>query len=92
MTVGSNLTADAVEGDNVTLSAKVYDEQGVPINAIVSFTRTANDNEWTYEISNEDGAWTTMSGTTWRRGSWPVSTPRTASGSRRTATIAAAAT
>ncbi len=49
MTLGGNLSADAADGEVVTLSAIVYDEQGTAHNAIVEFTKTANEDEWTYE-------------------------------------------
>lgn len=67
MSVGGNLSADTPEGEVVTLSSIVYDEQGTAHNAIVEFTKTANADEWTYEVryggSDTPAPFSTVTGT-----------------------------
>ena len=48
--IGGNLSSEAQEGATETVSGAVYDEQGVAHNAIVTYTKTANPNEWSYEV------------------------------------------
>ena len=49
-TVTGNLSADAEAGTTETMSIKIYDEQGTAHNLIIDFTKTANADEWDYEI------------------------------------------
>ncbi len=55
ISLSGNLSADAVATDSITISTAIYDEQGTPYNAIIEFTKSGTDNEWTYEI-RYDGA------------------------------------
>ena len=50
-TISGNLSADAVDGDEVKISTTVFDEQGKEHNAVITYTKTANANEWNYDIS-----------------------------------------
>jgi flagellar hook protein FlgE len=48
--LGGNLDAGAAQGDTRSTSITVYDEQGGKHDITITFTRTANANEWDYEI------------------------------------------
>ncbi|MFQ5571131.1 MAG: flagellar hook protein FlgE [Rhodothermales bacterium] len=50
MTLAGNLSADALQGQNIIISTAIYDEQGTAYNAIIEFTKGATDNQWDYEI------------------------------------------
>ena len=45
-TISGNLSADAEQNDEVQISTTVFDEQGTEHNAIITFTKTANADEW----------------------------------------------
>ncbi|RMH54913.1 MAG: flagellar hook-basal body complex protein, partial [Bacteroidetes bacterium] len=62
MDIGGNLPADAPIGEEVTLSNKIYDEQGNVLNVVTRFTKTA-ENEWSFSIENDEGGFTAASGT-----------------------------
>ncbi len=49
VTVAGNLPSDTAEGEMVDISSVIYDEQGRAHSVIISFTKTANANEWSYE-------------------------------------------
>lgn len=48
--VSGNLSADASAGEVITVSTPIYDEQGKPHQTLIQFTKTANANEWTYDV------------------------------------------
>lgn len=48
--IAGNLSSEAKEGATESVSGAVYDEQGVAHNAILTYTKTANANEWSYEV------------------------------------------
>ncbi len=50
VTVAGNLSADAQTGDEVNFSTVIYDEQGRAHTVLVTFTKTANANEWDYSV------------------------------------------
>jgi len=54
-TIGGNLSADAENGAQTSISTVVYDEQGTPHDAIVEFEKTGNPNEWEYRVESADG-------------------------------------
>ncbi|MDX1547040.1 MAG: flagellar hook protein FlgE [Rhodothermales bacterium] len=49
--LSGNLSADAAEGETISVSTAVYDEQGRTHNAVIKFTKTANGNEWDVEVT-----------------------------------------
>ncbi|MDY6986493.1 MAG: flagellar hook protein FlgE [Thermodesulfobacteriota bacterium] len=50
-TLGINLDAVSVEGDQYTSSLTVYDSLGNDIPLTMTFTKTANTNEWSWEAT-----------------------------------------
>lgn len=49
--VGGNLSAEAETGTVQPISSTIYDEQGRAHNVVIEFTKTANANEWSYNVS-----------------------------------------
>lgn len=54
--LGGNLDAGAATGDTRESSITVYDSLGLPHEMRVTFTKTANANEWDFAITVTDGA------------------------------------
>ena len=53
----SNLSAEAATGDTYATAIEVFDSKGVPHQVTLTYTKTANDGEWTYGFSfNGDDA------------------------------------
>ncbi len=52
---GGNLSADAEVGDVSPMTAVVYDEQGRTHTALITFTKTA-ENEWSYDVAYQGDA------------------------------------
>lgn len=50
--IGGNLDATATDGTTVSSSITVYDSLGERHEVQITFTKTANPNEWTYAISS----------------------------------------
>lgn len=46
----SNLSAEAVTGDTYATSIEVFDSKGVPHQLTLTYTKTANPGEWTYDF------------------------------------------
>jgi len=55
ITMGGNLDAQAITGDVRQSTITAFDSLGVPHDLTVMFTKTANSNEWTYDVSIVDG-------------------------------------
>jgi flagellar hook protein FlgE len=56
MELGANLPSDAVNGDEHRATAQIFDAQGNAHDLTISFTKTANPGEWTYEAIQPAGA------------------------------------
>ena len=54
--MAGNLSADAADGETITISTPLYDEQGRVHNAVIEFTKTATPNTWDYEVRYEGSA------------------------------------
>lgn len=54
--MAGNLDATALTGDTRQTSITVYDSLGIPHEMQVTFTKTANPNEWDFAITVTDGA------------------------------------
>jgi len=52
---GGNLDAQALTGDTRQSTITVYDTLGAPHDLTVTFTKTANPNEWDYAITTSNG-------------------------------------
>lgn len=54
----SNLSAEAPTGSNYTTTVEVFDSKGVSHQLSLTFTKSANNGEWTYsfELNGDDGA------------------------------------
>lgn len=55
-----NLNAETVTGEYYTLPFKVYDSLGSGHTLNIKFSKTANANEWSYEITSSDSALTDL--------------------------------
>ncbi len=56
--VGGNLSADAKgppDADTSEISSVIYDEQGKAHDVVINFTKTGNDDEWTFSVKDPDG-------------------------------------
>jgi len=54
-TMTGNLNSDVTSGDTVTRTIEVYDSLGTSREVTLVFTKTATDNEWTWEATYFDG-------------------------------------
>jgi flagellar hook protein FlgE len=50
VSMDGNLSAEKPAGETVVMSHQIYDEQGEAHSFLVTFTKTANPNEWDYQI------------------------------------------
>lgn len=53
--MGGNLDAQALTGDTRLSTITIFDSLGVPHDLTVTFTKTANPNEWTYAVTTPNG-------------------------------------
>jgi flagellar hook protein FlgE len=54
VTVGGNLSASAAIGDTSVSSINIYDTQGKALQATMTYTKTANPDEWTLDVTVPD--------------------------------------
>ncbi|MBN2309312.1 MAG: flagellar hook protein FlgE [Candidatus Hydrogenedentes bacterium] len=63
VTMSGNLNSEAAAGDTVERSMAVYDSLGTQRDIRITFTKTANTNEWTWAASTTDPDVNTIAGT-----------------------------
>jgi flagellar hook protein FlgE len=54
--LGGNLNSDSAVGGKANASLEVFDSLGVSHTLTVTFTKTANDSEWDWEVTSPDAA------------------------------------
>jgi flagellar hook protein FlgE len=61
--LNGNLNSDAAAGDTVTRTVRTYDSLGTARDIVVTFTNTANPDEWTWTASSTDTEISAITGT-----------------------------
>ncbi len=62
VTLAGNLNSGTTVGDTVVRTVQVYDSLGTPRNLTLTFTKTANPNQWSWATTSTDPAINTITG------------------------------